>query len=213
METFLGIVILLFVGFMVFLFIEAPGIAVTIIVVPVAIIITVKIVKKSIQNKRRERIAAEDTERRLRAEREAAALEKQKLLAQQNLVERYKNSDQLVVMLNFLCGIGNARKLPDTIRIDDEGVLATCNGQSTYYNFIHHRLPTLQCARECGTCDYERYILRPQVAMAEAINSLLSYEYDISDNAKRTFKESEDGITWFYASDHVIMKLKPRYSF
>lgn len=212
METFLGIVFLLILGGIVTFFIVAPGIALTIVIV----VITVIIAKKVVRRKREKRIEVERREQWLRAQREEQALKEQKLFEQRNLLNTYKNSNQLILMLNSLCGTGNGRKLPDTIRIDNEGVTATCDGVSTSYSFIHHRLPKLPYADGSGTDTFEeyvQYIVRPQVAMAEAINSLLSYEYDICDKAKRWHNEFDGKVTFFYASDYVIMTLKPKYSF
>lgn len=215
METFLGIVILLFVGFMVFLFIEAPGIAVTIIVVPVAIIITVITIKNIIQKKKQSRTEAGKEKKRNDEIRKEAELKRQKILAQQSLVKKYKSSEQLAYAMDYLCGAEAARRLPDTIRIDNEGIVATSNGQRISFNFVQHRLPKLPVVSEGGTCYYEQYIIRPQVAIAEAINNLLSYEYDIRDNAKTTYTkyDDEEKFTWRYVSDYVIMTLKPKYSF
>lgn len=208
-----GFFILLVIGMLAVSFQEYPGGTIAVVAVPLAVFIAIKIAGKVIQRKRIQREREEEIENCRRENEKKEQEKQQKLLKQSELVERYKSSDQLVAILNYLCGVNENRKLPDTIKIDNEGILATRNGQSTYYSFVHHRIPVLPYAGGFGKGDFERYIVRPQVAMAEAINYRLSNEYEISDNANRTFKEYEDGITTFYASNYVIMKLKPKYTF
>ena len=65
--------------------------------------------------------------------------------------------------------------------------------------------------------DYE-LLLRPQVALGNAINRELGGEYDVSDEAVRRSEQHahSDGEIFFlfhYTSDHVLLRLKPKTYF
>ena len=65
--------------------------------------------------------------------------------------------------------------------------------------------------------DYE-LLLRPQVALGNAINRVLGGEYDVSDEAVRRREQHahSDGEIYFlfhYTSDHVLLRLKPKTYF
>ena len=64
----------------------------------------------------------------------------------------------------------------------------------------------------------ESFLVRPQIAIATAINRMLGGEYSITDMAKRSaerknFSDGDFYIQYGYISEHVIMRLKPTNNF
>lgn len=139
------------------------------------------------------------------------------LQAQREWVEYYANSAVIQEILEYLCDGDMQRNLPYEIRISDEAIRAKGAGWSKEYNFMTNRLPCLTPVIETGTDDYEQYLVRPQVAMAEAINCLMENQYSIADKADRILNQhgSDDDLYFSttYRSNYVLMTLIPTRNF
>lgn len=136
-----------------------------------------------------------------------------KLQPQIDLFNRYANSPLLQTILSDL-EIGRTC-LPEEIAIYDDRIQATVVGQCRTYGFAVHRVPFLEPAYEsCNLNDFQLdYVLRPQIAMADAINYLLGDEYDIIDKASFSSEECHhsDGESYYwrtYKSNYVILRRK-----
>lgn len=141
-------------------------------------------------------------------EYEAEIAHKQRLMPQRNLIKKYGSSHLLPEILQALHV--DRRQLPEEITIYDDRIQATTNGQTRSYRFAEHRVPFLTSVEvEDRAEEFTEDFLRPQVAMAEAINQLLGKEYDIMDNAIR----DRDNFWIRYKSNYVLMRLKATKSF
>lgn len=114
---------------------------------------------------------------------------------------------------------GGSNDLPEEIVVYDDRVTGCTNGVTRTYDFIANRVATLQRVYNCMLHygDYE-LLLRPQVALGNAINRELGGEYDVSDEAVRRSEQHahSDGEIFFlfhYTSDHVLLRLKPKTYF
>ena len=114
---------------------------------------------------------------------------------------------------------GGSNNLPEEIVVYDDRVTGRTNGVTRTYDFIANRVATLQRVYNCMLHygDYE-LLLRPQVALGNAINRVLGGEYDVSDEAVRRREQHahSDGEIYFlfhYTSDHVLLRLKPKTYF
>ncbi len=141
---------------------------------------------------------------------------------QEGLVVRYMNSPVVQEMLNTLCN-GDKQHLPEEFIIRDNGVQSRISGRILEYDFAVHRVPFLKAAHGYWRSDQwqskyaEECIIRPQMALAEAINRLFDNEYDLIDHGKTDFREveiyDESYLSFTYSSDHVVMRLKPTKNF
>ena len=179
--------------------------------VPVIIFVVYKLHEKN-----RAREAMEWQMREAKAEQNRYAQEREmKKQNQQTLIRQYANSDLLKEILNALSEGDYTRVHPEQIFVYNNRIESKVNGRMVTYDFISHRVPTLEFA--CGSCDSiddEQFIVRPQVAIAEAINQLMGYEYDILDGAER--KDNGlygDEFYYIYSSNFVEMRLKAKRSF
>lgn len=157
-------------------------------------------------------------QKQLEKERMAPILEKQAALARQKeLEDKYANSPLTREIIQTIRGGSN--NLPEEIVVYDDRVTGRTNGVTRTYDFIANRVATLQRVYNCMLHygDYE-LLLRPQVALGNAINRVLGGEYDVSDEAVRQSEQHahSDGEIFFlfhYTSDHVLLRLKPKTDF
>ena len=144
--------------------------------------------------------------------------ERQDALARQkSLEDKYFNSPLTREIIQTIRGGSN--NLPEEIVVYDDRVTGRTNGVTRTYDFIANRVATLQRVYNCMLHygDYE-LLLRPQVALGNAINRVLGGEYDVSDEAVRRREQHahSDGEIYFlfhYTSDHVLLRLKPKTYF
>ena len=143
---------------------------------------------------------------------------KREALARQKALEdKYFNSPLTREIIQTIRGGSN--NLPEEIVVYDDRVTGRTNGVTRTYDFIANRVTTLQRVYNCMLHygDYE-LLLRPQVALGNAINRVLGGEYDVSDEAVRRSEQHahSDGEIFFlfyYTSDHVLLRLKPKTYF
>lgn len=144
--------------------------------------------------------------------------ERQDALARQkSLEDKFFNSPLTRKITQTIRGGSN--NLPEEIVVYDDRVTGRTNGVTRTYDFIANRVATLQRVYNCMLHygDYE-LLLRPQVALGNAINRVLGGEYDVSDEAVRRREQHahSDGEIYFlfhYTSDHVLLRLKPKTYF
>lgn len=144
--------------------------------------------------------------------------ERQDALARQkSLEDKFFNSPLTREIIQTIRGGSN--NLPEEILVYDDRVTGRTNGVTRTYDFIANRVTTLQRVYNCMLHygDYE-LLLRPQVALGNAINRVLGGEYDVSDEAVRRREQHahSDGEIYFlfhYTSDHVLLRLKPKTYF
>lgn len=136
---------------------------------------------------------------------------------QRSLEDKYADSPLTREIIQTIRGGSN--DLPEEIVVYDDRVTGRTNGVTRTYDFIANRVATLQRVYDCMQHygDYE-FLLRPQVALGNAINRVLGGEYDVSDEAVRQSEQHahSDGEIFFlfhYTSDHVLLRLKPKTYF
>lgn len=136
---------------------------------------------------------------------------------QRSLEDKYANSPLTREIIQTIRGGSN--DLPEEIVVYDDHVTGRTNGVTRTYDFIANRVATLQRVYNCMLHygDYE-LLLRPQIALGNAINRVLGGEYDVSDEAIRQSEQHShsDGEVYFffhYTSDHVLLRLKPKTYF
>ena len=140
---------------------------------------------------------------------------------QAELVRRYQNSPLTMEILNHISGGDVSSRKPEEIIITDNGIQGVTAGVSRAYSFLENRAPSFQSVFAWyGGVDNtkEEDIVRPQMAMAEAINHLLGESYYIVDRACRhpqrmEFDDSEGFSLVSYESKDVKMTLKPNKIF
>ena len=164
----------------------------------------------------RTRIDKEHIDRlnREKAEQEAKEQEKRDILKKQaELEQEYTNSPSTIKMLREICGGYPPVRLPTSITIDDYSIQAESGGTVRTCNFSQYRMENFRYVVK-GAFDREdlQYVVKPQIALAKAINSLLSGKYYISDYAKREVEhktdcEGERYTVYWYQSDHVVLTL------
>lgn len=184
------------------------------LLLPGVITILVKIAKgitrKVEDAKYWERMAAEKRERELAEENR-----KKEAVEQQNkLTEHYKNSPMIKEILSVISGGSSKRNTPDQIVIKNHCIQGLVDGEMFTYDFAANRVHALPSViRTINSREELKYVVRPQMAIADGINSLLGNMYAIYDNAKETtnFHTDIDGdsyTTITYSSDHITMVLK-----
>lgn len=144
--------------------------------------------------------------------------ERQDALARQkSLEDKFFNSPLTREIIQTIRGGSN--NLPEEIVVYDDRVTGRTNGVTRTYDFIANRVATLQRVYNCMLHygDYE-LLLRPQVALGNAINRVLGGEYDVSDEAvrrreQRAYSDGEIYFRFHYTSDHVLLRLKPKTYF
>lgn len=181
---------------------------------PIVIFIIVKVLKKIYDENRRrqweeERIAREIAEKRKKEEDNQKALREQ-----QQLIEKFKISPLTKEIVHAVC-FGDQQLPPEKIVITYNCIQGERSGQTVTYDFASHRVhsPFSPVIRTISNNEELKYVIKPQIAMAEALNSLFGYAYVIYDNAKQNvnYHTDCDGDSWTsitYVSDHVTMVLK-----
>lgn len=134
-------------------------------------------------------------------------------LRQQELYKTYLNSPLLQTILNTISGGNYQLSKPYEIYIYDDCVKGVCTDGTRVFDFNKNRVQHLeqvcssQWRRNC-----EEFLVRPQVALAAAINTVMGCEYTVYDLAKRLY-DNDDPTIYGYISDYVCMKLKPNRHF
>lgn len=188
------------------------------IVFVVALVFIIPNVINAIKEAERRDKFKREQEEQLRREREKKQKEdeqKQQALQQQkDLVVRYKNSKLIAEVIQTICDGDPERILPTQIVITNTYIQGTTNGRTLTYNFAEHRikpLPTI--IKTVVGWDELKYVVKPQVAMADALNLLLDNRYVIQKISKEDFSHHTDcdGDSYTlvtYTSDYVTMVLK-----
>lgn len=152
-------------------------------------------------------------QKQLEKERMAPILEKQAALARQKeLEDKYANSPLTREIIRTIRGGSN--DLPEEIVVYDDRVTGCTNGQVRTFGFAANRVPIFDQVYECkvGSIKIE-LLLRPQVALGNAINRILNGQYDVSDKAicrleRGSYSDGEIYFIEHYTSDHVLLRLK-----
>lgn len=152
-------------------------------------------------------------QKQLEKERMAPILEKQAALARQKeLEDKYANSPLTREIIQTIRGGSN--DLPEEIVVYDDRVTGCTNGQVRTFGFAANRVPIFDQVYECkvGSIKIE-LLLRPQVALGNAINRILNGQYDVSDKAicrleRGSYSDGEIYFIEHYTSDHVLLRLK-----
>lgn len=136
---------------------------------------------------------------------------------QRSLEDKYANSPLTREIIQTIRGGSN--DLPEEIVVYDDHVTGRTNGVTRTYDFIANRVEPFKRVydAEWNSKHYE-LLLRPQVALGNAINRVLGGEYSVSDEAKRqsevhTDCDDEIHTLFQYTSDHVLLRLKPKTYF
>lgn len=161
----------------------------------------------------------EDTRRRAEQEQKKEKEEKQRQKSEhQKLEEKYAASPLTREIIRTISD-GTGRK-PEEITIYNDHVSGRTNGVMRTYDFKANRVPIFESAIKFSSDEVidESFLVRPQIAIATAINRILGGEYSITDMAKRSAerKDFSDGdfyIQYGYISEHVIMRLKATNNF
>lgn len=138
---------------------------------------------------------------------------KREALARQKALEdKYFNSPLTRRIIDTISdGTG---QLPEEITVYDDRVTGCTNGQMRNFGFAANRVPIFDQVYEYKVGSIkEELLLRPQVALGNAINRILNAQYDVSDKAIRRLERGSysDGEIYFiehYTSDHVLLRLK-----
>ncbi len=188
------------------------------IIFVVALIFIVPNVIDAIKKAERHNEFAREREEQLRCEREEKQKEeeqKQRALQQQkDLVVRYKNSMLIQEAIQAICNGDPETNLPEKIVITNNYIQGTNNGRTLTYDFAAHRVKSLPSViKVVRGWDELKFIVKPQVAMADALNLLLNNCYVIQNISKQDFQRCTDcdGDSYTlvtYTSDHVTMVLK-----
>lgn len=136
------------------------------------------------------------------------------LTPQEKLIERYRSSPLTAEIVKYICS-GNPETLaPTKIYIYDDHIQAHGIGAEITYDFSKHNIECLQRITKTGKSQTELdNIETPQLALAEAINSLLSNRYRIVDHADLKLLEGtrhgsgESYYFYAYYSNYVTMKI------
>lgn len=169
---------------------------------------------KTLEQKEAEERAQKASEERARQNAER----QQKITKQKELEDRYAASP---LTWQIICAIsGDPNHKPEIIEVYDDRVTGRTNGVIRTYDFYVNRVETFASVYESATghAVEERLLLRPQVALASAINRRLESEYELFDKAKRSqerflYSDGEVGYLYNYTSDHVRLVLKSNNSF
>ena len=161
----------------------------------------------------------EDTRRRAEQEQKKEKEEKQRQKSEhQKLEEKYAASPLTREIIRTISD-GTGRK-PEEITIYNDHVSGRTNGVMRTYDFKANRVPIFESAIKFSSDEVidESFLVRPQIAIATAINRILGGEYSITDMAKRSaerknFSDGDFYIQYGDISEHVIMRLKPTNNF
>lgn len=172
------------------------------LLLPGVITILVKIIKAiNVKNSIRREIA--------RREFEENAKKQQALAEQCRLFEHFKNSPLTQEVIYTICNKNPSVNIPERIEIFDNCIRANLHGHSLAYDFASHRVYSFKCViRSVSTYEDLQYIVKPQIAMAEAMNALMGYKYEIRDQATVRYNDEEDYHSISYLSNSVVLVLK-----
>ena len=139
--------------------------------------------------------------------------ERQDALARQKALEdKYFNSP---LTRKIIDGISESTdQLPEEITIYDDHVTGRTNGRTRTFDFSANRVPFLEEAYACTYIkDEVDFLLKPQIALGNAINRILNGQYEIHDEANykvitRTDSDGEFHHLYEYISNHVLLRLK-----
>lgn len=167
------------------------------------------IVAEPIKHKRQEK----RNQARLKEEKRKEDAKKQAALARQKeLEDKYADSPLTWRIIDAISdGTG---QLPEEITVYDDRVTGYTNGQMRNFGFAANRVPVFDQVHKCmAESGEEELLLRPQVALGNAINRILNGQYDVSNKAIRRHEQmgrSDVYIYFFhyYTSDHVLLRLK-----
>lgn len=198
-------ILLLFLGSELGLLLIAPGI----------IAIIINIVKALNEHAERARREAETKERE-RAQKQAEEEEKQKILQQQHsLTERYKTSALTKKVIRVISAGEPFVRFPEEIIIADTYIQGKVGRETYTFDFAANQVVNFEQASCLAYREDElKYkVVRPQLAMADALNTLLDDKYVIHDHANRQYHDRQDcDGDWYsffiYNSDHTTMVLK-----
>ena len=157
------------------------------------------------------------TERKWKLWKEKEEKQRQKS-EHQKLEEKYAASPLTREIIRTISD-GTGRK-PEEITIYNDHVSGRTNGVMRTYDFKANRVPIFESAIKFSSDEVidESFLVRPQIAIATAINRILGGEYSITDMAKRSaerknFSDGDFYIQYGYISEHVIMRLKATNNF
>lgn len=139
--------------------------------------------------------------------------ERQDALARQkSLEDKFFNSP---LTRKIIDGISESTdQLPEEITIYDDRVTGCTNGQMRNFGFAANRVPVFNQVYACMDDYREEFsLLRPQLALGNAINRILNDQYDVYDKAihrreQISHPEGNDHIFYHYTSNHVLLRLK-----
>lgn len=154
----------------------------------------------------------EQAEARAKAREEKLEQKKEALARQKALEDKYFNSPLTRRIIDTISdGTG---QLLEEITVYDDRVTGCTNGQMRNFGFAANRVPVFDQVHKCmAESGEEELLLRPQVALGNAINRILNGQYDVSDKAIRRHEQmgrSDVYIYFFhyYTSNHVLLRLK-----
>ena len=110
------------------------------------------------------------------------------------LIERYATGELLPMALNYICKGDYTQFIPERIIVRDDCIQGVLNGELIEFNFAKSRIENLEhvCWVYSADDSFDDYV-RPQVAMAEAINRLMKNEYEICDRGDLAMRERDFG--------------------
>lgn len=141
--------------------------------------------------------------------------QKQQLTARETLIIRYEKSPLTAEIIDYICCGNPTTQAPLEIHIYDTYVRAHKIGGVITYDFAKHNVEPLSPVTT--TYDDDKDLAHkaiPQLALAAAINSLLSDKYMIYDYAEKNFREYTSRVTgehetyYSYRSKYVVMQRK-----
>lgn len=184
-----------------------------------AVFIALFIVVKKLLEKRKCRAAENERQAKVAAEKAERDREVSAILEKQKTFENKYAGSPLTREIIRTISDGTGRK-PEEIEIYDDRVSGRTDGVVRTFDFRANRVPFFEAAiKHSSDADIDvGFLIRPQIAMAEAINRILGGQYNIMDMAKhsaerKNFSDGDFYIQYGYISDHVIMRLKPTNKF
>lgn len=127
------------------------------------------------------------------------------------LTERYASGELLPMALNYICKDDYTQFIPTKIIVRDDSIQGIFDDKSIEFSFAKNRIENLEyvCCVYSADDSFEDYV-RPQMAMAEAINRLMKNKYVICDRADITLHERDSGdgdIYYSYTYKSVYVEL------
>ena len=165
------------------------------------------------KNKKRLEVQQQEAEKK-EQQREKENENNQKLKQQKDLIDRFISSDTTREMLLVICNGDPQQNLPREIVIRDNSITGYHADGVCTFDFASNRVNSFYPVGGVALDrDEFKYLVRPQVAMAEALNKLLSNQYAISDNAsvetnRHTDCDGDPYYIYTYNSSSVKMVLK-----